>query len=207
MKPAILVQGPMSEKSDSVKEIDNYKKYGNVYLSCYTNNDIDFLADKDIQIITNDLPPLPSIPRLLDPKPGFTFYYALYSTYQGLINIKEEYTLKIRSDECYHNLEPFTEQITKNPNKLICGNIFYKPFRTGYKFHFGDHIFLCKTKILKAAYEKILNAYDDKRRPLDPAYDTYRSYGSSGSYKPEAVLCKAILREIDPTRPLTEKEF
>ena len=121
-------------------------------------------------------------------------------TFKGLQKIKSEYTLKIRSDEYFSNLNPIIECISKNPNKLVCGNIFYKPWRIN-PFHMGDHIFACKTKTLLESYQRLLDMYD-KKANLDDIF-SQTAIGNSA----ESVLCKSILFSIDPANFLTENCF
>ena len=186
---SILIQGPASPKSDGFKILDKYKEYGNIIVSCYEEDETEFLTQFDfVKIIKNKTP-------ILEDKIGIhhdsTFYYALYTTFKGLQKIESDYVIKIRSDEYFTNLNPIIETISKNPDKLVCGNIFYKPWRIK-PFHMGDHIFVCKTKTLLEAYQRLLDMYDKKTK-LDKTFNQTEANNSA-----ETVLCKSILFSIDP---------
>ena len=185
---SILIQGPASPESDGFKILNKYKEHGNILVSCYEEDETQFLSEFDfVEVIKSETP-------ILEEKVGVyhdsTFYYALYTTFKGLEKIKSEYTLKIRSDEYFSNLNPIIECISKNPNKLVCGNIFYKPWRIK-PFHMGDHIFACKTKTLLESYQRLLDMYDKKTNLIETFSET--ASGNSA----ESVLCKSILFSID----------
>ena len=195
---SILIQGPASPESDGFKILNKYKEHGNILVSCYEEDETQFLSEFDfVEVIKSETP-------ILEEKVGVyhdsTFYFALYTTFKGLQKIKSEYTLKIRSDEYFSNLNPIIECISKNPNKLVCGNIFYKPWRIN-PFHMGDHIFACKTKTLLESYQRLLDMYD-KKANLDDIF-SQTAIGNSA----ESVLCKSILFSIDPANFLTENCF
>lgn len=194
---SILIQGPASPKSDGFKILDKYKEYGNIIVSCYEEDETEFLTQFDfVKIVKNKTP-------ILEDKTGIdhnsTFYYALYTTFKGLQKIESDYVIKIRSDEYFTNLNPIVETISKNPDKLVCGNIFYKPWRIK-PFHMGDHMFACKTKTLLEAYQRLLDMYD-KKINLDHRFA--QTYGPAA----ESILCKSILLSMDPANFETEKCF
>lgn len=194
---SILIQGPASQKSDGFKILNKYKEHGNILVSCYEEDETQFLSEFDfIEVIKSETP---RIKEKVGVDHGSTFYYALYTTFKGLQKIKSEYTLKIRSDEYFSNLSPIIECISKNPNKLVCGNIFYKPWNI-FKGHMGDHIFACKTKTLLESYQRLLDMYD-KKINLD------HRFSQAHGLVAETILCKSILFSIDPVNFETEKCF
>lgn len=183
---SVLIQGPQKADSDCRDYIKFYKKIGimrnAVVVSCYDGDSTEKIEnDKDTLIIKSPLPDLESKQGVLKDS---TFYYALYTTYQGLKKVKTKYTIKVRSDEGYENLQPLISEFLRDDNKLVCGNIFYKPWGK-FTHHMGDHIFVAKTSVLIQAYKFLLDMYDGKRK-LQPDFVQFE-------YCAEAILCKAIL--------------
>ena len=54
---SILIQGPASPKSDGFKILDKYKEYGNIIVSCYEEDETEFLTQFDfVKTVKNKTP-------------------------------------------------------------------------------------------------------------------------------------------------------
>jgi hypothetical protein len=80
-------------------------------------------------------------------------YFHFLSTLLGLELSKTEYSIKLRSDEFYSNLDPFLENIKKNPDKITTNDVFFRrfPFR---KFHPSDHLVGGSTHLMKDVFTR-----------------------------------------------------
>ena len=179
----ILIQGPLD--LTSINAIKNYKQFGKVVVSSWKDMNVEnlehLLAHKNIKTVLKEMP---DINDIVGADKKSTFYYALTSMYNGLKETDTEFVLKTRSDEFYGNLFPFLESMEND--KIICGNIFV---RNDASYHFGDHIFLCKTKYLLKGVEELLKCYT-KKKPL-------QSWMIQGPHIAETILCKSILKHMN----------
>lgn len=180
----ILIQGPLDVTS--INNIENYKKYGKVVVSTWSDMNEGLFTDlekhDDIKVVKQKLP---NVDEVIGIDKKSTFYYAISSIHNGLKEIDTEYVLKTRSDEYYYNLEPFLEHMEKD--KIICGNIFV---RREVPYHFGDHIFLCKTEDLFQSTNNLLDSYNKKTK-------IEKWMEQKAKNVAETILCKAILKEME----------
>lgn len=185
----ILIQGPINK--NSLSNIKNYKKFGKVIVS-YWDTDEKFEKDPEVLYLSNPLPDRSKATGILKDS---TFYWAICSTYHGIIKSKTKYTIKVRSDEYYTDLSPIVEKIKEKKNTIVCGNIFVRnDFE--YSFHFGDHIFGGATNVLKSAYKDMFDYQHAKKQIPDWAIQ-----GKEGQCA-EAVLGKAFLLNLNKEVPL-----
>lgn len=78
-------------------------------------------------------------------------YLHFFSVCLGLDLIKTEYTIKIRSDEFYSDLNPFIRSMDRFGNKIITNDVYFrKP--SAYLKHPSDHLMGGKTKLLKDVF-------------------------------------------------------
>ena len=155
----ILIQGPLN--SISLEALDSYTKIAKVVISGWNpvppelENYLkvnDHIADK-VTIELNDLPDIKSTKGL---EKNSTFFYALNSMLYGLEKVETDLVIKTRSDERFCTFEPFIEKFSNPEKKIVCGNIFV---RNDVPYHFGDHIFICKTAHLYGAVKKLVKVY------------------------------------------------
>ena len=195
----ILVQGPLG--STSCNNIENYLRYAKVVFSYWDepqasydnagtfsqNLEIISKFGEKIQSFSN---PLPDIKLTVGCAHSSTFYYAICSMFNGLKHIDTEYVIKTRSDEFYDDLTPFIEKFLEDEEKIVCGNIFV---RNSIPYHFGDHIFVCKTEILLRATTMLKNFYEaaqlEHNKPDIPPWSKEASNGAVA----ESILSRAIL--------------
>lgn len=162
----VLIQGPYRPRLQVLGGHKNYTTFGPVVISCYTDDDTSALDQEDgITVVKNPIPndseisipcvhPYPMYPDMA----RITGYHQLYSTYNGLKNITTDYVVKTRSDEFYEDLNPFINKFLENDNCIVCGSIYLRAWNA-ITHHFGDHLFIVKTDVLKNATKKLLDMY------------------------------------------------
>lgn len=65
-------------------------------------------------------------------------YAHFFSVYLALQACKSPYTIKMRSDEFYSNLEPFINAIIENKSKIVTNDVFFRNAKI--PFHPSDHL-------------------------------------------------------------------
>lgn len=193
----ILIQGPLN--STSLSKIKDYSQYGDIVISHWNHDDIALLNTEDIKsinkvIISNNIPNvnLPVykgyiISNYAESNKPSTFYYSLHSTYNGLKQCNNAYTIKLRSDEYICNLKPLINTFIEDTSKLVMSNVFT---RIDVDYHMGDHFFIAKTDILINAYKILLDFYD--RDIIDKNINMIESVDNHA----EAILAKALLTSM-----------
>ena len=195
----VLIQGPFNPTS--FLRWESFLKYGKVLVSTwdikpgttvslsgqdvFSNQIIKDEQAKGLRVVSRQIPDREA-EHLQGIDKSSTFFWALNSIYNGLINIDTEYVIKVRSDEYYSNLTPLIERFIQNDNKIVCGNIFV---RREIPYHFGDHLFVCKTKDLRKAIKGLLDSYNAKTDIKEWMKQKTGLYTNVA----ECILCLAIL--------------
>ena len=133
---SIIVQGQLHTRL--LKSIPNYLRFGNVILSTWTPENtelLDKLSNFDIQITHSELKEYEWFNR-------GNIYRQIYTVCRGLKLAKSEYTIKVRTDCYYENLQPIIDKL--QPNKLICSDFMYNAF----PLQMGDYIIAGQTREL-----------------------------------------------------------
>ena len=166
-KYTTIIQGPLKDSSPSLDSIEKYKTYGDVVISTYIN---DIFHEKFPQekitgtkIVAIDLPE--KQPEILERHNHDTFYYALRTMYNGIMQVTTPYVIKTRSDESWSTFDPFIEEFEKNDESVVYGNIFAAPLSL-HPFHFGDHVFILKTNYLENALYSLLKSLHKNLLPF-----------------------------------------
>jgi len=156
---SIIIQGPLHE--NSLKTIEHYKKFGQVVVSCYHNDDTNLLPnDPDMKVVQS------SLPEVRYANSGKLFYQA-WSTFHGAYYCDTPLVIKTRSDESWGNIEPFVEKVLANPDQYTSCNIYFKG--TQEPLHPSDHMFGCRRDylliglkhiILRSLNTSIISGYD-----------------------------------------------
>tara|TARA_R110000824_G_scaffold359891_4_gene547535 strand:+ start:2042 stop:2821 length:780 start_codon:yes stop_codon:yes gene_type:complete len=185
----ILIQGPLNEVS--LSNVENYKKFGNVVISHWEQDDEELkeIAKETGATIVENWMPARSGKVGVDKES--TFYWAVKSTHEGLKLCKSKYTIKTRSDEKFENLQPLIDLFLSDDSKFVCGNIFVLKISRDAEqqkpLHLGDHIFVSKTQELLSAYTSMTDMYDGKKDLMGWADQT--------TWSAEQVLGLSILIE------------
>ena len=142
----ILIQGPI--RNNLYEEyLASYQSYGKVVFVCY-----DVENTKEIEKL------FPRVTFIKIPYPSVEKTYNFNNTFlqtngvlQGLLNIDTEFTIRVRSDESFPNLDTFIKNIKTHPDRVHVTNLY--SFKDDeLKFCLGNHIFAGKTKVLKDAF-------------------------------------------------------
>lgn len=87
--------------------------------------------------------------------------YQCYNTSKGVQEFGSrgyDFVIKVRTDEYYKGLEEVTKELSKHPEKIHSGSLFY---RGDYPFHFGDHLVAGSCENMSDMYVGLLQyAYD-----------------------------------------------
>jgi hypothetical protein len=144
-KITILIQGPLRNNL-AIQTIPFYKKYGDVVFSCYEDENTTELEKLGIKLVKI---PLPSVSNVFNFNNTFLQTTGILC---GLREITTEFTIRVRSDESFPNLDKLVENLIRHPNKIHVTNLYsLKDFE--HKFHLGNHIFSSKTDIMIKAFE------------------------------------------------------
>lgn len=87
-------------------------------------------------------------------------YYHFLSTQLGLIACKTPYTIKVRSDEFYSNLDPFVETVLNSSGKVVTNDVFFRNSKLPY--HPCDHLIGGETIDLLKTFELARKFSEDK---------------------------------------------
>jgi len=157
----LLMQGKLFP--ETIDYANEYKKIGfNIIISSYEN------INTDIPIIINDIE---EAKKLSSKKTGTTDSgkFQIFSTFNGLLNIKTKYVIKTRTDEFY-SLDNILQLFLKDDTKIVFHNLYYRPSKnnTGY-FHISDKLLIGKTEnillMFAVAYSIVNNNKQIKYNP------------------------------------------
>ena len=192
-KFTILIQGPLNNVS--LKNVENYKKFGNVVISHWDEKKSviqekfailnDFKNDPKVKIVSA---PLPEREEKVGILKDSTFYWAVESCYHGFEACESEYVIKTRSDEYFSDLQPMIDQVLKDKgNVFVCGNIFVKS-NLECPMHIGDHIFSLKTKTAQHMYRHLMDMYNGRINILP--------WAEQGPSAAEQIVAYSFLRQM-----------
>lgn len=165
MNYKVLIQGPLNKTS--LSNLDYYRQFGDIVISFWDSDDKSLLDNVDLTNVQLISQPLPQKTILQNIRGHNTFIYHVYSVLKGLELINSKYVIRTRSDERYGNLIPLLNKFESNQNKeVVCANIFFKKW-SWRPCHMGDHLYICRTSLLRDAFEYIINNHD-KFHGVDP---------------------------------------
>ena len=147
----ILLQGRIEPKAMDfwANNLPNSKIVVSVW-----DDDIQYDFPEDWNVVVNKKP----VERI-----GFgNFDLQLLSTLEGLKTIHTQWVIKMRCDEYYSNLSFIVDKMVSEPDKIMCGSLFFKEVGM-HPFAISDHIIGGKTDNIKlmfqSAYENIKNGF------------------------------------------------
>lgn len=187
----LVIQGPLN--NTSLQHAERYhSEFQNIIVSHWDNDDTskqpNYKKLKDGNLVELVSQPLPDLSKTVLTRRDSTFFYSLTSTYAGLKKCVSPYVIKMRSDEFYLNFILLKEKFLKNPDKMVCGNIFFNKWTTR-PYHIGDHVFLANTQNLLKTYETLLNIYTGITTEPPPWAD----HTPQTVNTPEDILAKSYL--------------
>ena len=181
----ILIQGPVNQVS--LDNIKNYQQFGDVIVATDKGADADLArvaVDAGVKWVLYNSPDEPE--HLEDTSRGSTFYKAINGIYHGLQECQTPYVIKVRSDERYSDLGPLIDLFLEDTSKMVCGNIFFKPWKI-LPYHIGDHLYIASTSKLKNAFSRLHQTHNTEEIVPDK-YDTEDPFAA------EQVLAFAFMR-------------
>jgi hypothetical protein len=150
-KISVVIQGPLDNRT--YEAIDCYQDFGEVIVSTWSSGE-DYRnlcltnPESKFKLTTSHYPP--NLKEIIN---HGAIYYIASTTFNGALVAEKEYTLKVRSDELYPNLDMFLENLEKYPSRLhTTDNGFWKR----HPFCMSGHIFLDKTENMRNAMNLIL---------------------------------------------------
>jgi hypothetical protein len=200
----LVIQGPLN--NTSLQYVDKYhSQFKNIIVSHWEEDLTDSVKSNynklsDQKIVKGDYggqykplaqitsQPLPDISKLFFFRNDSNFFYSIASTYEGLKQCTSPYVVKMRSDECYLNLNPLKEKFLKDTKKMVCGNIFFKTWEFR-PYHIGDHLFVAEREALFKTYDNLLNFF----RYGSPKDKPWASFTYEDNIAPEQVLARSYL--------------
>jgi hypothetical protein len=147
----LVIQGPLH--AHSVKGIlGNYATYTNHIVVSHWHTDDDSLRQQiadvpNIKIITNQFVPCTTEYNQQN------VYYQVHTTLCGVVHAETPYTIKIRSDQWYGNLEPLFEAARLHPTKYVCANLHFRPDSV-LKYHPSDKLIGMRTDAMYQTFEE-----------------------------------------------------
>lgn len=170
----IIIQG-LLEKECYDFYLENYKNY-NVVISTWNTCKIDFSNAPDNFTIV-----LASLPK----KPGYqNIQYQLVSTVNALKFVNTKYTIKIRGDEYWSNLEYSYNILKKDDKKLYTSSIWFR-HHLFIEYHISDHYIIGTTENIKCMFNECLDNMNNNKFL---------------EYHPEVSLAKSYLNKKFPNR-------
>jgi hypothetical protein len=147
-----VVQGPLTE--EGLRGIHNYKKLGDVIVSCWDFDPPHVIKKipKGVKVIVNSFKE--------DNSYNFqNIKYQIESSLKGLLEVKTDFVVKVRSDEYFTKMNKFVSSVYFHPEKLTVCNFL---FRKRALFHPSDHVFGGKVETLIKMFDnskKMISCY------------------------------------------------
>lgn len=182
----ILIQGPLNQVS--LDNIKNYHNFGEVIVAtdrCPEADVARIAVDARVKWVLYETPEKPM--HLGETSQDSSFYKAINGIYHGLEECQTPYVIKTRSDEHYHNLGPLIDLFLEDTKKMVCGNIFFKPW-DNIPYHIGDHLYVAETLRLRKAFTRLHQTHNTQE--LAP-----HEYDTENPLAAEQVLAYAFMRE------------
>ena len=143
MNVSIVIQGGLHQHS--LNNLEVYKKMGPVVISCMEGDNLDYIPDKKIPVVTSSREILPYVYNQQN------VYYQVLTTLAGLEKVDTEFVLKVRSDHSIGSIQPFLDAAKIYPDRYICSNLHFRPDNI-FKFHASDKFIMAKTADLLACF-------------------------------------------------------
>lgn len=150
MKKSLIIQGRFRPNCIAKYINRYYDFFDEIIISSYKHDYLTFLEDKKmkkLKIVYND--------DVIDNDKnksyynGQRIYFQAMTMLNGLKQVTTEYTLKVRGDEFYSNLD----KVDFNSNKFLTNNVLFSP---NIKYHISDHLFGTNTNDLTKTVEKVI---------------------------------------------------
>lgn len=166
---SLIIQGPFDNHIwNKYRYLDRYTQFFNrVVISCYNTDDTksveEYIDNKSTFLIKSDVPSYHCNPC--------NIYKQAFSTKAGIDIIDTEFTIKIRCNEYFHQINKCVDMLLSSPDKYFVCNINTLKVRHN-SWKVSDHMFGGKTNILKKAIQQVMdwchedNSVKDKHTSL-----------------------------------------
>jgi hypothetical protein len=173
-KITVIIQGPLHP--NSLIAIRTLSRDFNIVISTWKTNtrdekNLDLLLERGdhVTVVSH------SLESLAFKNNDSNRFYQFYTTYKGALLVETEFCIKMRADEYYTNLVPLAEALLKEPDKLICNDVFVRNPDSieieSFHCHPSDHLYGAKTETLVKAMKLSLDECKDKKlEELDIKY-------------------------------------
>jgi hypothetical protein len=110
------------------------------------------------------------------------------STLYGIHNIDTKFSIKLRGDKYYSNLEYVMDLQRENPDKLIVNPVFFRPWGWDKAYyHISDHMISGNTQLLFNLFRNSFITYKDI---------LLNQYKAKPEHAPEAILGNNFMKLI-----------
>lgn len=191
MKKSLLIQGRFRPNCIAKYINRYYDFFDEIIISSYKHDYFNFLEDKKmkkLKIVYNDDVIDIDIDKNESYFNGQRIYFQAMTILNGLKQVTTEYTLKVRGDEFYSNLD----KVDYNSNKFLTNNVLFSP---NIKYHISDHLFGTNTNDLIKTIEKVIYNCVNK------------IYNCESNYIPETNIFEAHMDIINGDKTLDWKQI
>jgi len=223
-----IVQGPLHE--NLIKSLPVYATYGHIIISCWSTCSIRILAsippNISYRLVCSVLPSEEDMNALSNLFPDTSHHgggcLQMRTVFNGLFThpIHTKYVVKVRSDEYYqdwsHYLDILESSVSQSRSRLVCNNVFAMKSKH-LRFHITDHIFGCRTDLMKEMFRSIDEFLKVPVNGCRPYPDVNRFTHLFASYvpkqlvnlHPEQIIAIAFLHanRIDPNEVYDEDKY
>jgi len=150
---SIILVGKLKETA--LCQLDYYKGIAKVIISCWDDDDLSILDKYDtsgVEIVVNDSN-LPSHAEF-----GSSYYQAVTAN-GALERVNTLYTIKIRLDESFGNVQPLIDLMEAFPQKIIFGSPHFS--KVAEHYHAGDHYYGCRSETMKTGISILKKNLED----------------------------------------------
>ena len=182
----VIIQGRLLQESYDFY-IKNYKDFP-VIISTWVDNKISF---KDLP--SNFRVVLSQYPKDFGDQ---NLHLQIISTLSGLDMVNTKYTIKIRGDEYWSNLQYIDLCIKSVSNKIWTSSIFFRAWQYS-EYHISDHIIAGTTDNLKLMFSESKKIFDNGELNLSKWKVDGKMHKWVKTHAPEERITKAYLRVVE----------
>lgn len=185
----LVIQGRLKQECYDFF-IKNYKDFP-VIISTWVDNEVDFKNLPENFIV------------ILSPYPydfgAQNLNLQLISTLNALKRVTTKYSIKIRGDEYYSNLQYIRNCIVVEPNKIHTSPIFFRAWQYA-EYHISDHIIAGTTENLLTMFTQSKHNFDTGKLNISKWKKDGKFFKWVTTHAPEERITKSYLNAKEPFR-------
>ena len=185
----VIIQGRLYQESYDYY-IKTYKGF-KVIISTWIDNTIDF----------KNLPD--NFKVILSPYPkesgGQNLNYQITSTLNGLEAVTTKYTIKVRGDEYYSNLQYVANSIKVEPTKIHTSSVFFRAWQYS-EYHISDHIIAGTIDNTKTMFRACKHTFDTGKLNVSKWKKEGKFFKYVTTHAPEERITKSYLLAKEPNK-------